>query len=776
MSSPATPVIPRAGASSKSSWTWPVDFGQYDRSPELTDVERKALEHVSAHRGRMIGSWPGWVRKGLKRLTTPLDAILTCYGANDKGMRFDARKAVLIEVLTRGQSYWGWGPEVWLDLVSRDFLGHPKVIYLAYLIGGVRNWVPFFKLDRYRIAGELFGRATIDKVRDEVMGDITKWGYSDKTSAHTLMSSTRAGLSGALAAVFLYQGSPYLSDTTFQILEDVRSSTLPEHENTLFPALGLLSRVLAARHIIEKPLPQAWEMRKEEWAARQDDTGMTPDWFCAVCDWYRLSGIKTRDKYAGCLLKVGRWLAAHHPEIARPEQFTYKLAAELTASICRDWKIGDYIGARELARNKRLRRDQRLGLKTMTSHLNALRGFFWDLQEEPFNVHLKFNPRKGFATPKFVRDSIGPSPRTVDSRLWARIVYAALNLTDDDLPKSPNGGTAYPLEMVRAIAVVWVFSGLRSDEIARLRVGCTEAYREDHVVEWTGEVLPKDAVAQLTVPVHKTGPSFVKPVHPIIHERIEEWERVRPDQPQVQDEETGDMVNYLFSIRGTGIAPDYINETLIPLLSRKVKGVRQGEEGSNARLADAKGPLTSHRARAQIASMLHNGPVPMTLPQIQKWLGHSDIASTVHYAETELLTGDVAFANVEMMDRNLRMVQVYVDTIPGEEGSVRFYYDVGDGLCSFAEWHTCPHRLACLKCQYFVPKDKATQIRARDGVRRFLEVIPNLSEEERKAADGDEQALAELVEYNKNLPTPPDNPRFYRPLPMASGSKMRRRS
>jgi len=30
----------------------------------------------------------------------------------------------------------------------------------------------------------------------------------------------------------------------------------------------------------------------------------------------------------------------------------------------------------------------------------------------------------------------------------------------------------YPLEMVRAVVLVWLFAGLRSDELRRLRAGC----------------------------------------------------------------------------------------------------------------------------------------------------------------------------------------------------------------------------------------------------------------------------------------------------------------
>src|SRR2546423_1854313 len=104
--------------------------------------------------------------------------------------------------------------------------------------------------------------------------------------------------------------------------------------------------------------------------------------------------------------------------------------------------------------------------------------------------------------------------------------------------------------MVRAIAATLVYSGLRSDEIMRLPVGCIRWQREDVWVPESGEVLPRDAVCFLTVPVNKTSGTFQKPVNPVVGQRINEWEQLRtviaPDQPRRRDRKTGVMVDYLF--------------------------------------------------------------------------------------------------------------------------------------------------------------------------------------------------------------------------------------
>jgi len=51
------------------------------------------------------------------------------------------------------------------------------------------------------------------------------------------------------------------------------------------------------------------------------------------------------------------------------------------------------------------------------------------------------------------------------------ILWAGLNLTADDL--AGTGIRADPLELVHSLTLTWLFAAQRSDEIVRLRVGCT---------------------------------------------------------------------------------------------------------------------------------------------------------------------------------------------------------------------------------------------------------------------------------------------------------------
>jgi integrase len=51
---------------------------------------------------------------------------------------------------------------------------------------------------------------------------------------------------------------------------------------------------------------------------------------------------------------------------------------------------------------------------------------------------------------------------------------------------------------------------------------------------------------------------------------------------------------------------------------------------ANVPLRDVRGAITSHPARATIASQLYNAREPMTLFEPQAWLGHRSPTTTQH--------------------------------------------------------------------------------------------------------------------------------------------------
>jgi arginase family protein len=144
------------------------------------------------------------------------------------------------------------------------------------------------------------------------------------------------------------------------------------------------------------------------------------------------------------------------------------------------------------------------------------------------------------------------------------------DLDDEERAALASSAITHPVEMIRAITLTWLFSGQRSDEIARLRVGCVRWQHDGIPISGDcDQVLARDAVCLLDIPVHKTGTAFTKPVDPLLGKAIEAWQAVRPDQPKMLDPKTGERAEFLFAIRAKRVAKHYINEKIIPMLCRK---------------------------------------------------------------------------------------------------------------------------------------------------------------------------------------------------------------
>jgi hypothetical protein len=45
---------------------------------------------------------------------------------------------------------------------------------------------------------------------------------------------------------------------------------------------------------------------------------------------------------------------------------------------------------------------------------------------------------RAFRTPKSIQAKIAPNPRAMDDAIWAKLLWAGLNLTEADLPKIPR--------------------------------------------------------------------------------------------------------------------------------------------------------------------------------------------------------------------------------------------------------------------------------------------------------------------------------------------------
>jgi integrase len=449
------------------------------------------------------------------------------------------------------------------------------------------------------------------------------------------------------------------------------------------------------------------------------------------------------------LLNVGRWLANEHPEINSPADWTRDLAAEAVAVTCQ-WRAGDWCTFAPVhVKNQ----GHALKPSTYAGRISALRVFFRDLQEWEL-IPRRFDPIRSFETPKSVLAKIGPNPRIIADDVWAKLVWAGLNLTAEDLPKRGPFHrkpleSSYPVELCKALAVTWLFAGLRNNEILRLRLGCIRWQREDVSVPPTDETLAGGAVCMLDVPVNKTSAAFTKPVDPIVGEMISAWEKVRPIGAKLPDWKTGEAVDFLFLFRLTVVGKSYLNNVLIPTLCRK----------AGVPTSDVRGNITSHRGRSTIASQLFNAKEPMTLFELQEWLGHSTPAATQHYAKITPIKLAKSYADAGYFGRNLRAIEVLVDQeiVRGGRAATEpwKFYDLGHGYCTYDFFDQCPHRMACAKCSFYMPK-ASSQVQLLQGKANLLQLrqeIP-LNDSELAAVDDGVAAMEKLLEQLADVPTP----------------------
>ena len=714
---------------------------RFNRTPDLSASERAslALLHQTFETGSKV--WPPGASKQIERLTTPLRVTLD-WLCTPQSTQFAIIHVLLREMHRRGRAIWGWSSDEWVETLCADFRSfrarhgpggtcRQHVLALAYLLCGFDRLAEIGRFLRYHLAIKVFGRTAVDQATDRVLAEMTSIGYT---------SHQHYGVPQALQSAFLIQRSARLDAITPETLRKVASSP----QLLIRRATTTLSHALMRMGIIECAIDcQPAPARKPPLSYRASD-GVRPEWL-DYCQRWRATSTSapgTREHVYYRILKCGRWLADKHPELAGPADISRAVALEYVTAVDR-MTIGEWADPNA---NYVQPLGNPLKPRAKASHLSAMRHFIRDLQEWEW-IPRRFDPARTLALPRSVRMLIGPAPRVVADDQWAKLVWAGMNLSADDVqaiaPGSSKAPAAYyPIEMVRALAYLWLFSALRSDEIHRLPVGCIRWQRND-----SAQAAP---ICLLDVPVNKTATAFTKPVDAVLGEAVEAWQRLRRPHPKMLDSKTGAMVDFLFVHRGRRIASDYLNRSLIPILCAK----------AGVPLADARGRITSHRARATIASQLCNAKEPLTLLELQAWLGHASPASTQHYAAitpTKLLS---AVQRAGYFQRNLRTVEVLVDQDAVRNGTAASgepwrFYDLGHGFCTYDFFDQCPHRMACAKCAFYVPREstRAQAVEAKVNLVRMLQEIP-LLDEERAAVEDGVAAMTKLANGLRDVATP----------------------
>lgn len=708
----------------------------WDCSPELQPIERDTLINLAQYVvGRHKQNWSNCVRQRLSRLIIPLRAALKWMNAASTTTN-SAIHDIILEMHRLEKNYWSWTQDDWLEvLCSSEEVFRKKygscgncrqyVLAIAWLLCGFNRLEAAGCFYHYRLSVKVFGRPATEAAVNKLQENMQRLGFvaADNNIRNALLLSMLCQRQvdpeklelETLKRVITY-GPVYMRRS---------AATL----SRIFAAMGLFPAGIDHR-ILERRRPHG------EYRA----TSNVPEEWLRWCERWRKTAIKAPSSELSTwyrILQCGRWLKATHPDIHSPADWSRDIALEYVAAVCQ-MKIGQWSEPRHMYQN---RIGQLMTASARAGILQAIRVFFRDLQEWGLII-VRFNPVRTFRLPRAIRASIGPAPRVVADDIWSKLVWAGLNLQEQDLHYGEQLYYRYPFSMVRALCVLWLFGGLRRDEILRMRTGCIRWQNDEHQ--------GGSRICLLDVPVNKTSTAFTKPVDPIVGEYIDCWEKERNIQPDQLDLKTGELVSYLFMHKAARISQSYINKSLIPMLCRKA-GVPN---------KDIRGTITSHRARATIASQLFNAREPLGLFELQRWLGHSSPSSTQHYIDITPTKLAGSLSKAGYFERNRRMVSVLIDQDAISSGQMQKgepwrYYDLGHGLCSYDFFEQCPHRMACAKCSFYLPKSssEAQYIEGRQNLLKMMQEIP-LTDDEQAAVNNDIGAIDKLLEKLKNIETP----------------------
>jgi hypothetical protein len=118
-----------------------------------------------------------------------------------------------------------------------------------------------------------------------------------------------------------------------------------------------------------------------------------------------------------------------------------------------------------------------------------------------------------------------------------------------------------------------------------------------------------------------------------------------------------------------------------------------------------------------------------------------------------------SYRNAEYFARNVRAIEVLIDrdiVLRGKAGEQPWkFYDLGHGYCSYDFFDQCPHRMACAKCSFYIPKNntRALLLEGKANLSRMRQEIP-LREAELAAVEDGVSALERLLTQLADVPTP----------------------
>jgi integrase len=628
----------------------------------------------------------------------------------------------------------------------------PHLLDVAYLLCGFEQFGPIWTATAYYpMARVVFGADVLNAQIARLDAVLANDGYA---SGHGSIKQRHQ----ALGFVLLLSRSPWLDDLCWAVLEHAAAIASARAASSI---LGKIAKALVRLGILT---PRAAADATTDPFSLGPSDGVPAEWYA----WYRAwcttgsRGLAPRvaRNYGGYILYTGRWLARRRPEIVSPEQWTEELALAVRTAVLDETNdvFLSEAGRRDLQR--RGQHGHPLSYAAISQFLASLRRFFRDLQTKAHavgdasarRIPRRFDPREALATPEHVEKALaGSEPRDIALAVWQRLAIQAARLT----PAALGPGAWWPFSAVQAMALLWVSTARRPNELLRLRVDCVRTQWEPEMRDEAGDRLPPGAeavgeehgtkVSYLHIPSSKYGgPGWIW-IPKYTAEAIARWQAERGQlRSALFDQKDREFAHLLFVHRGKGMGVTFLNRRLIPLLCDKA-GVAP---------RDAEGSYTAHRGRSARISMLH--ACGLELEDLAAYAIHKNTQTIKKYARRNPIH---LHRRVARADTLSTVIEGLYDPEAAAHGtpSVRWFlgYDA-DGapqFCGLPAHHTCPHRMDCSRCGLFIGGERARLVHDDPHLLRVTADIP-LTEVQRLLNQGQCEAAVRALQAAKDLPAP----------------------
>jgi len=234
---------------------------------------------------------------------------------------------------------------------------------LGYLTGGFTGFHYLGNFNRLHLACLVFGEEQVEASIGQAAGILDQWGYQNPLRV-------RHRLRGIFSQALLVNRSPLLEDLTSEAFAALAAH--PANTGRYREMICALQRACASLGYCDPPV------RTGRNNAPGID-GTSPQWAAWVERWHATSPLspRVRATVRTIMAKAGRWLAAEHPSITEPGQWSRQTCAAWVAAVDR-MAVGDYVQRHD---HIQARAGQPILPRSKAHILGATRTFFRDLQE-----------------------------------------------------------------------------------------------------------------------------------------------------------------------------------------------------------------------------------------------------------------------------------------------------------------------------------------------------------------------------------------------------------